>query len=249
MAPNGRSNLHVDAYQSDVHQGPGPLGREMQRRSTFLEGVCASVTLRLARADRDGVRRGRGAESCCCSSRARSRRWPRCRCRCGYRAPAACSPTSPGGGYFLILDDRDRAVIPTTTPPPLRGPADRRRDRLRDRARLRPLDRRAARRQDHLGAAGLARAAVVRRRHQRRRGDRRPPPAEAAALGARWGRRLPTRSRSRTPAPSTSSPTRRCTGSKAGRGRIPAPVWRQAYENSGAASRGRRARAQARRRR
>src|SRR4051794_10919922 len=24
MAPNGRSNLHVDAYQSDVHQGPGP---------------------------------------------------------------------------------------------------------------------------------------------------------------------------------------------------------------------------------
>ena len=44
MAPNGRSNLHVDGYQSDVHQGPGPLGREMQRRSTFLEGVCASVT-------------------------------------------------------------------------------------------------------------------------------------------------------------------------------------------------------------
>ena len=44
MAPNGRSNLHVDGYQSDVHQGPGPLGRGMERRSTFLEGVCASVT-------------------------------------------------------------------------------------------------------------------------------------------------------------------------------------------------------------
>ena len=29
MAPNGRSNLHVDGYQSDVHQGPGPLGRQM----------------------------------------------------------------------------------------------------------------------------------------------------------------------------------------------------------------------------
>jgi hypothetical protein len=44
MAPNGRSNLHVDAYQTDVHQGPGPLGRGMVKRSTFLEGVCASVT-------------------------------------------------------------------------------------------------------------------------------------------------------------------------------------------------------------
>ena len=29
MAPNGRSNLHVDGYQSDVHQGPGPLGKGM----------------------------------------------------------------------------------------------------------------------------------------------------------------------------------------------------------------------------
>jgi len=44
MAPNGRSNLHVDGYQSDVHQGPGPLGRQTEKRSTFLEGVCASVT-------------------------------------------------------------------------------------------------------------------------------------------------------------------------------------------------------------
>src|SRR3954469_21286155 len=44
MAPNGRSNLHVDPCQSDVHQGPGPLGRQTDVRSTFLEGVCASVT-------------------------------------------------------------------------------------------------------------------------------------------------------------------------------------------------------------
>src|SRR5215210_901934 len=44
MASNGRSNLHVDGYQTDVHQAPGPLGREMEKRSTFLEGVCASVT-------------------------------------------------------------------------------------------------------------------------------------------------------------------------------------------------------------
>jgi len=36
MAPNSRSNLHVDAYQTDVHQGPGPLGRDMGRVETFL---------------------------------------------------------------------------------------------------------------------------------------------------------------------------------------------------------------------
>jgi hypothetical protein len=113
MAPNGRSNLHVDAYQSDVHQGPGPLGRQMERRSTFLEGVCASVTFDA---------RGR-IETVCV----------------GVEGPKlllleprtletlAAFPLPPrqpgagnlftdfaGGGYFY-LDQRDRAVIPTTT--------------------------------------------------------------------------------------------------------------------------------------
>ena len=114
MAPNGRSNLHVDGYQSDVHQGPGPLGREMQRRSTFLEGVCASVTF---------DSRGRIVTVCV-----------------GVEGPKlllleprtletlAAMPLPPrvpgaggnlftdfaGGGYFY-LDNRDRAVIPTTT--------------------------------------------------------------------------------------------------------------------------------------
>ena len=44
MAPNGRSNLHEDAYQTDVHQGAGPLGRSMARSSNFLAGDCASIT-------------------------------------------------------------------------------------------------------------------------------------------------------------------------------------------------------------
>ena len=113
MAPNGRSNLHVDAYQSDVHRGPGPLGRGMERRSTFLEGVCASVTF---------DSRGR-IETVCV----------------GVEGPKlllleprtletlAAMPLPPrlpgggnlftdfaGGGYFY-LDHRDRAVIPTTT--------------------------------------------------------------------------------------------------------------------------------------
>ena len=113
MAPNGRSNLHVDGYQSDVHQGPGPLGLGMQRRSTFLEGVCASVTF---------DSRGR-IETVCV----------------GVEGPKlllleprtletlAALPLPPrlpgagnlftdfaGGGYFY-LDHRDRAVIPTTS--------------------------------------------------------------------------------------------------------------------------------------
>ena len=113
MAPNGRSNLHVDGYQSDVHQGPGPLGRETEKRSTFLEGVCASVTF---------DSRGRIVTVCV-----------------GVEGPKlllleprtletlAAMPLPPrapgggnlftdfaGGGYFY-LDNRDRAVIPTTS--------------------------------------------------------------------------------------------------------------------------------------
>ena len=60
QAPNGRSNLHVDAYQT-VHQGPGPLGRDMTRVATFREGGVRLGDLRLARADRDDLRGGRRA--------------------------------------------------------------------------------------------------------------------------------------------------------------------------------------------
>jgi hypothetical protein len=113
MAPNGRSNLHVDAYQTDVHLGPGPLGRGTTRTETFLEGDCASVTFDA---------RGRIVTVCV-----------------GLEGPKlmmldprtletlAAFPLPPripgagsifndfaGGGYFY-LDDRDRAVIPTTT--------------------------------------------------------------------------------------------------------------------------------------
>ena len=44
MAPNGRSVLHEDAYMTDTHFGPGPLGRDMFTRSTFLVSECASIT-------------------------------------------------------------------------------------------------------------------------------------------------------------------------------------------------------------
>jgi hypothetical protein len=114
MAANGRSNLHDDAYMTDTYVGSGPLGRDMQRLSTFLAAECASVTF--DRADR--------IVAICV----------------GLEGPTlvmfdaqtlellAEMPLPPrtgggggnpltdfsGGGYFY-LDNQDRAVVPTTT--------------------------------------------------------------------------------------------------------------------------------------
>ena len=113
MASNSRSNLHVDAYQTDVHQGPGPLGRDMGRVETFLSSDCASVTF---------DSKGRIVTVCV-----------------GVDGPKlflmdartletlSTFPLPPripgggnlftdfaGGGYFY-LDESDRAVIPTTS--------------------------------------------------------------------------------------------------------------------------------------
>lgn len=45
MAPNGRSNMHDDAYMTDAYDWSGPLGRDLQVTSTWL-GLeeCASIT-------------------------------------------------------------------------------------------------------------------------------------------------------------------------------------------------------------
>jgi hypothetical protein len=113
MAPNGRSNLHVDGYQSDVHQGPGPLGRQVEERSTFLEGVCASVTF---------DSRGR-IETVCVGVEGPKLFLlePRTLETLAVlplppRIPGGGNPFTDfaGGGYFY-LDNRDRAVIPTTS--------------------------------------------------------------------------------------------------------------------------------------
>jgi hypothetical protein len=113
MAPNGRSNIHGDAYQTDTYTGAGPLGRHIAVRSTFVVADCASVTF---------DRAGRILSICV-----------------GVQGPTLVmlDPVSlellallplplrnpatggiftdfSGGGYFY-LDHRDRAVIPTTT--------------------------------------------------------------------------------------------------------------------------------------
>ncbi|MEA2391905.1 MAG: hypothetical protein QOK31_2014 [Solirubrobacteraceae bacterium] len=119
MAPNERSNLHVDAYQTDANPLAGPLGKGITRVSAFHSADCASVTF---------DSRGRIVVVCV-----------------GLQGPGAggaglymLDPKTldelakldlpgrqpgistdlftdfSGGGYFY-LDDQDRAVIPTTT--------------------------------------------------------------------------------------------------------------------------------------
>jgi hypothetical protein len=43
MAPNERSNLHNDAYMTDVYRGAGPLGRNTETASNLFVRECASI--------------------------------------------------------------------------------------------------------------------------------------------------------------------------------------------------------------
>jgi hypothetical protein len=41
MAPNERSNIHNDAYQTDAYNVAGPLGRDLAVSSTLFGAECA----------------------------------------------------------------------------------------------------------------------------------------------------------------------------------------------------------------
>jgi hypothetical protein len=119
MAPNERSNIHTDAWQTDTNRLPGPLGRDMKRVSASHFADCGSVTF---------DSKGRIVTVCV-----------------GLQGPGAggaglnlidpqtldtlakydLPPRQPGlatnvltdfaGGGYFILDNQDRAVVPTTT--------------------------------------------------------------------------------------------------------------------------------------
>jgi hypothetical protein len=113
MAPNGRSNLHDDAYMTNTYLFSAPLGSQMQTLSTFQGAECASLTV-------DSV--GRLVTVCpglegvrllmldpkTLEQVAVMELPPR---KAGTGNPFT---TFSGGGYFY-LDQSDRAVIPTTT--------------------------------------------------------------------------------------------------------------------------------------
>ena len=112
LAPNGRSNIHDDPYMTDAYTTPGPLGRGTTRRDVFEVRDCASVTFdskdrivticvgldRPVLALKDPVTLATLA----------SLNLP-------PRQPGGGNPFQDftGGGYFY-LDERDRAVVPTT---------------------------------------------------------------------------------------------------------------------------------------
>ncbi len=108
MAPNGRSNIHNDAYQTDSYHRAGPLGDHLGATSALFGRECASITFDrhdrlvtvcvgldkpvLAMLDPDTLQ---------------------------VLAAMDLPPRRPGpnpfqdfsGGGYFYLDDRDRAVI------------------------------------------------------------------------------------------------------------------------------------------
>jgi hypothetical protein len=115
MARNERSNLHDDAYQTDSYRRSGPLGRDVRTTSGEHRGLCGSVTFDA---------RGRIVTVCVGPTQVTLHLLhPRtldslASLPLPSRVPGTGGFSNPfqnftGGGYFY-LDDRDRAVIPTS---------------------------------------------------------------------------------------------------------------------------------------
>jgi len=116
MAPNDRSNIHDDAYQTDSADWTGPLGRDMWRDSIRQDAECATLTF---------DRGGRIETVCVGVQRPKlvlmnprtldpieSYQLPKR--QAGPCQPTTCNPFTDfsGGGYFY-LDRHDRAVVVT----------------------------------------------------------------------------------------------------------------------------------------
>jgi hypothetical protein len=118
MAPNGLSNLHDDAYQTDAYRWSGPLGRRTRTQSAFYTGTvlsreCASITF---------DSRGRLVTICVGLDRPvaaivdRATLTPLATYPLPPRQAGAGNPFTDfsGGGYFY-LGRGDRIIAPTTT--------------------------------------------------------------------------------------------------------------------------------------
>ena len=112
MARNGSSNIHNDAYQSDVYNRRGPLGEDIETSSALFTRECASVTF---------DRRGRivtvcvGLDHPVLAVLDPETFEPLSTMELPPRDTGSGNPFSnfAGGGYFY-LDNRDRAVVPTS---------------------------------------------------------------------------------------------------------------------------------------
>lgn len=112
MAPNGLSNLHNDAYQTDTYTWSGPLGSDVQTSSALFGRECGSVTL---------DSQGRLETICVGLDHAVLTLLDpeTLEVLATYDLPPRNVSANPfrdftGGGYFY-LDDQNRAVTPTST--------------------------------------------------------------------------------------------------------------------------------------
>ena len=112
MAPNGLSNIHADAYQTDTYGWRGPLGNDVQVSSALFFRECASPSL-------DGE--GRIVVLCVGLDRPIVTLMDPATLEvlATFELPPRNASANPfrdftGGGYFY-LDDRDRVVTPTST--------------------------------------------------------------------------------------------------------------------------------------
>ena len=122
MARNGSSNIHNDGYMTDTYTWSGPLGRDLRVRSAQYVATPA-VPFGLCGGTIAFDRRGRVVTVCIApdfSVRLRLLDPGNLAVLASYDLPRRIVPpgVSPfqsftGGGYFY-LDDRDRAVIPTS---------------------------------------------------------------------------------------------------------------------------------------
>jgi hypothetical protein len=112
MAPNERSNIHDDAYQTDAYNGAGPLGRDPQVTSTLFAAECASVTF---------DRAGRLVTVCVSPTGATLRLIDPdslatlASYELPMRQPGTFSFNNFSGGGYFYLDNHDRAVVSTFT--------------------------------------------------------------------------------------------------------------------------------------
>jgi hypothetical protein len=109
MAPNGLSNLHDDAYQTDTYPWAGPLGMTTQTTSALFARECGSITF---------DKRGRlvtvcvGLDHPVLAMLDPDTLHVYAAMNLPPREPSGTNPFRDfsGGGYFY-LDNRDRAVI------------------------------------------------------------------------------------------------------------------------------------------
>ena len=113
MAPNQRSNIHSDAFQTDTNVWSGPLGRETEvlMHEEVPGGVCGSVTFNT---------QGQIVTTCLQLRAVRLKLFDAQTLEelASFELPPRAPSPNPfqdfaGGGYFY-LDHEDRAVVPTT---------------------------------------------------------------------------------------------------------------------------------------